>query len=1794
MSTPDPAAALRALQEGFGQVPITPPTAIHNATKPAQRTIADQFMAEVGELSRPLAAPRPLGSSFAEGVVGGLTHPIQAITGEYEGFGDTRETTTANTVAEVLGGLTGGIVSFIPYFKASSFALRGVQGLGLGTNLSERAMMAIAGTVASGAFEIGAGEDMSPEAVSRRVGMGLALGAAGEAAFLGLTRARRLRRGLRTDANGASVFIDPDALALETMLHPNGASGTAEIIDRLRLVEDPNVQLEQAAAKLVERYHRFGIIPGIEDPDRLLSALRKANPKAGLAVFRPDPEGPASVLLHGFPEQHQQWRQLLGERLYEKVFMGEGPATMTSQEMDELVRAVMEGEVAPPVQKTFLGNPGALVQGMEDTGGFYRPSDQLIVVKNTTSEHYQLATWVHEYTHHLGYWLARGAGTAPPELDNMVVSSLLKVADGDLAQFEKEMFEATRQIVKLNFPGISEADLIAELDIDFVGLPKYYHSQTEQFSRLAELMFRNPTLARHHAPLATKYMTKAIDEVSPKLRMMLERKEMRFVNDYMNQRWVTNKGANQLKVWRPTSPRLSRQQIRQFETSGFFNGMEVEHAGAKKEFVGFATGGVDGESPRVRHVRRGTESVAILRDFGSSTTGRVALADVKRPLVAEYVARDAEVLARVREALNQPVKWVGVVGKFPAGFTDWNPKTGQPLPGLRRGIVSLEKFVTARSLEDYLHRTGAVRSYREWLKANGQSEFRWVGKWDQGVVDTPNGLDELVHEFEYNATQQYSNSWTVTLRRRTDGYLGSKEKNIDLGNYKTREEAVEFIKQHSQQYPTEFRLDEFGDKRGVGSLQSAAARHMLKSQGHEGLLIKPDGELTTWPELLFTNDRGGTQGTITWGPEFYSPNMHEGTTILPLAARFELDPRWTIESLLHQQGVDPMDIPRLLKMVEDSAWEHFVKNVETDGGKVIEAVKSGVTSLPTTEALANGSGIAMTRAMDGDIVFEAGGQMVGRFANADEARLFATTFPTQEGVELAPSLGVPGGFGGKAAPKFNEQLPIEPKSYKLTLGERLLSAFNLWGAPITAMANFAKELEQVGLGPAFTKVFEPLQKAMRQVDHELAGVKRHTLGGLTFHEQLKKLEVMTSALPRERRELIVRYVESLSREEVASGGLLARNMTPDELAFADEIVARGMQDQIPRALALRNIITNATKKRRQALTWLVNRKGTQATPEVQQALLAAEQMVRGSAVPVSRAELIAQLGLTEDEIWLVKNLNSRLAGANPHEFSIMAVGRYAGAKPLGKGFGSGREEFAALNKMTKGELEVAGEVEKTLEAAFQLSGMDARRQIGGYWPHLRKLVEVGLDPSTTRWMKQEVPESVSWSAARVRTGELDIYSMDPLWGTFKHVRSQLMKRYVDPLLPDAAEAQREIFKRDRRAGRIMSEYINEITGVPHESFKKLNEAMAQSLKLMGVKADQDLARSLVNTLSTFVYSATIPFRPGLIMRNYFSMVQMIAPRTGFRNFGRGLRIAMTEEGKTAAVRAGAVPTNPTSLNVEAAGGFDHVTTRFLRGVDERVRMIADKGFHWYQKADDLARAAAYHAQRLQIEDHVDDLMAGRVTREAFESKSGLSMFKPIDRDIFWQDWDNGKFADAIDQASRTLAEETIFRYRHANHPRGWGSVWGRLLGQFGTWPIQYKDYVLQGLTHGTGADRMKWAARHFAINGLAAVVGAEVFGVDLSSWVTFGALSYAGGPFVDVGVNLMQAMTGSDAEQGLALKGLQYTLIPSVDDPSSILIPGSYAISEALRAMNGDWNRLMGARELDESETENPLWWVSR
>jgi len=763
----------------------------------------------------------------------------------------------------------------------------------------------------------------------------------------------------------------------------------------------------------------------------------------------------------------------------------------------------------------------------------------------------------------------------------------------------------------------------------------------------------------------------------------------------------------------------------------------------------------------------------------------------------------------------------------------------------------------------------------------------------------------------------------------------------------------------------------------------------------------------------------------------------------------------------------------------------------------------------------------------------------------------------------------------------------------------------------TPAKQFMQAVERSGHGPAFTKIYQVTQVAMGKFNEAIAFTTVPVLKGMfgatkkggeqTFQEAAKKLDKLFKSFTPEQRRLATLHSEHFTKQELARPGvLLEEGMDATNIALADGFSALGVAEDIPSMIRTNAIIDDFLSNRKDMIEVQI--------PKMENAILEGrlppefsrriQGMLDNAGTETTADDLMKIMGISAEEVEGMQALRTII---DNEDINIPAIYRYATAEDLKPGFKNGREQFAATRGMLPEVVKLSNQRMTLIQAAFDRTGASASQVVGAQYPIFREFISAGVLPgnqfgnssrgAVKRWARvlQDLPEGDEILKRRVLSGHLDPHELNPAVTALRHIRNILLREHFDPVMPGAMAQLHAISNRldDPRIGKIIENYLHELEGIPNESFKALTAMVRSMGRFANFQVDDRIADRLVNTLNFFTYSASIPFRVGLIARNYFQTT-LALPIVGPEAWWAGIKSALgeTSEGFSreamAAAKLRAIKGNALKVNVvplhggtEAIGGVGEGIFGQLRPELARagfsIRELFDRGFSAYRNGDDFGRVVAFEAGRFRVNKHLGKYMkSGRSADdlEAFKIASKVKTFDETVEAQFEKLIVNGQEDAAADLIGKELADKVHFLYGDANHPPGWGTVPGRLFGQFGTFPIQYANHVVEGLTRGTKGDIAMFAAGHTAVNLSIVSAGAQLFDADLASWAFLPSLQYTGGPYAEILLSSVAVVGGSDAERSLALRNIQM-MLPWWNRPS-IFVPGSYFLNDVFRAFDED------------------------
>lgn len=867
------------------------------------------------------------------------------------------------------------------------------------------------------------------------------------------------------------------------------------------------------------------------------------------------------------------------------------------------------------------------------------------------------------------------------------------------------------------------------------------------------------------------------------------------------------------------------------------------------------------------------------------------------------------------------------------------------------------------------------------------------------------------------------------------------------------------------------------------------------------------------------------------------------------------------------------------------------------------------------------------------------GAHIGTYTTEREAKEALTKLINQNVPDLDGGFSIP--FKGEAGASNGPRIGDQPAFFSR---ENLLSLQAGPLAVLTPIKQYAQAVEQLGFGKAYTGVYDKLQNARVTINRHYAFEKRSALRtgnkDRTFNERLLALDARSAKLDPEQRRLATLYREAYTKPEIAT----ALGLDDFDRQAARTLEKLGVAEDIPTIHRTNALIDDFLDNRKKVVDEVIPRLRI----EVLEGRLPQEMLPRlqrlAEAAGDDVKDLVSamkHLGMTGEEqqaaVYLRAIMDMEIPEAVADQFlrgfakpqgklyNLPALYRYATSPELKEGFKSGRAQFAAERGMTGAAIEVGEDSMDIIRVAYEGSGFDPDLLVGIQYPVFRQFIDAGFYPgrqygqassgSINRYASVlgQFEEASEVFTRRVLSGHLNPYELHPSVTANKHVRNMLFREHFDDLAREAKSVVKTI--PDQRAREIMTDYIHAVEGLPNAGFDRLNSAFRTMARFIGARVDDQLADRTISLLTKTASQAAIPLRAGLVLRNYVTQNLLVASIVGAdawthglqmaagKGFGgynaKNLRSAVSEAIKHGVIDPNTIPLHAHSeifgFNVARIGGAN--AQPVIAQAQNMADKLFDSGFSLYRSGDDWGRTVAFFAGRHRVNKHVSAFVNSDKSPAALETFKRNAKVKTFHEAIEAQFDDlvmAGRFVDAEVLIGKQLADKTHFLYGNANHPAGWGGPIGRLFGQFGTFPTQYLQMITEGVTRGTVKDRVEFATTHSLVNMGIIFAGHELLDADLRSWSTFGsipALHYMGGPYADIALNLAAASTGNDAQKSLAVRSLRMAL-PSLDNPASVFVPGSYFFSDLWRATQEDEFSRIVLRGIGIRPLDRPIDWV--
>ncbi|KKL50210.1 hypothetical protein LCGC14_2307780, partial [marine sediment metagenome] len=286
-------------------------------------------------------------------------------------------------------------------------------------------------------------------------------------------------------------------------------------------------------------------------------------------------------------------------------------------------------------------------------------------------------------------------------------------------------------------------------------------------------------------------------------------------------------------------------------------------------------------------------------------------------------------------------------------------------------------------------------------------------------------------------------------------------------------------------------------------------------------------------------------------------------------------------------------------------------------------------------------------------------------------------------------------------------------------------------------------------------------------------------------------------------------------------------------------------------------------------------------------------------------EIIEKKDITPNEIVGIK-IFDLIRTQDLNDNSLYVVSRLVEAD---RGNALSRADFAAKNKMTAAQIKAANRIEAIQDeiAALPDVPIDDIRLIRGYMPHYAS--QQTVDPANSILFQPGQSRDVRFVNALIRSGETDVYAMDPIAVTAKYIKNAFdaAEGFNDAVNKAQRYIDTELRGKDALATVVASSYLNEIKGIPKGQFtQKIVDAV---FKKMGLKIELNIRRDIVNTVVAQVSAAFLGGRPGLAGRDLLQVAVLLNARFGAKRSARALVLAqmLGSEGTKALRDSGELP-----------------------------------------------------------------------------------------------------------------------------------------------------------------------------------------------------------------------------------------------------------------------------------------------
>lgn len=521
-------------------------------------------------------------------------------------------------------------------------------------------------------------------------------------------------------------------------------------------------------------------------------------------------------------------------------------------------------------------------------------------------------------------------------------------------------------------------------------------------------------------------------------------------------------------------------------------------------------------------------------------------------------------------------------------------------------------------------------------------------------------------------------------------------------------------------------------------------------------------------------------------------------------------------------------------------------------------------------------------------------------------------------------------------------------------------------------------------------------------------------------------------------------------------------------------------------------------------------------------------------------------------------------------------------------------EVAAQLNMTPQDLKVAEKLRELYNWGYTDVGVKAP-YVDDY---VMRFTPDNFDPEALRRTGKYTQGDIDFIANHVRSEEFDLADRDIVSNMATYFRLGYKWKFMRESLKEAAKIVdernekgewvwgnlRPLLKRHLDYHRGVPDYtqsmingaLEQAKGLYNAGVQKVNEHLPDSLKMEEMTLP---AQDILSKYVLFSYAGGLGLRPMAFVRDSLQLLTTTLGVLGPKYMVVGMERALRNpEAWSLAEKYGwLLKENP--LHSLTQGGYEKYTPGRVTQVAETVlrplrwsnnsnRLVS--GWGHFEKALDAIKEFSQTDTRQMAKKiglhYLDEGLQKRYMSEIAQATPSQ-----------WEDISMRIAKDMVDFSQ--------WSYRRGSAPGMYEYALGRLFGQYGTWPLNYIEFLRHVASRGDAADKVK-ALSQLALAHYAILSAGESVGVDTGTWVGLEPAAYSGGPLLQ-GVQALPSAASVETPQGRdARRTLRRLIIPGP-------IPGGLAAERVFKAVATDsedlWKVLLGFQPMRAGEEKRGL-----